>query len=148
MSAPFSFLFLSCLIVFHASSPVTMIGIPEEPMQLEKLSKSPVILKDRKETRRRTSLTKCLISEHLADACRERLVIVEGNIGVGKSTLARKMAKELGCTLFMEPTVENPYLEKFYADPHKYALKLQLWILQQRYLTYVEAVNHLVRTGE
>ena len=75
-------------------------------------------------------------------------MIVEGNIGVGKSTLARKMAKELGCTLFMEPTVENPYLEKFYADPHKYALKLQLWILQQRYLTYVEAVNHLVRTGE
>ena len=77
-----------------------------------------------------------------------RLVIIEGNIGVGKSTLARKLSEELGYALFLEPTVENPYLEKFYAEPKKYALKLQLWILKQRYLTYVEAVKHLTRTGK
>lgn len=37
--------------------------------------------------------------------------------------------------------------EKFYADPHKFALKLQLWILYQRYMTYVSAVKHILKTG-
>lgn len=37
--------------------------------------------------------------------------------------------------------------ERFYADPHKYALRLQLWILNQRYLTYVAAVKHILETG-
>ena len=39
------------------------------------------------------------------------------------------------------------YAERFYAEPHKYALKLQLWILNQRYLTYVSAVKHVLETG-
>ena len=39
------------------------------------------------------------------------------------------------------------YVERFYAEPHKYALKLQLWILNQRYLTYVAAVKHVLETG-
>ena len=39
-----------------------------------------------------------------------RLLIVEGNIGIGKTTLARKLAKELNYQLFLEPTVENPFL--------------------------------------
>ena len=38
--------------------------------------------------------------------------------------------------------------EKFYADPKKYALKLQLWIFKQRYLTYIAAMKHIVNTGE
>ena len=38
--------------------------------------------------------------------------------------------------------------EKFYRDPHKYALKLQLWILQQRYDAYVSAMRHMLTTGE
>jgi len=40
------------------------------------------------------------------------------------------------------------FAEKFYADPKKYALKLQLWILNQRYLTYVAAMEHIANTGE
>ena len=39
-----------------------------------------------------------------------KLVIVEGNIGVGKTTLTRKLANELGYKLFQEPTTENPFL--------------------------------------
>ena len=39
-----------------------------------------------------------------------RLVVVEGNIGVGKSTLAKKLAAELRYNLYTEPTSENPYL--------------------------------------
>ena len=130
-----------------------MIGVPEELLEVEKESKTPVILKER-QLCAATSWSTTLSSKdnirlsHVDESCKGRLVIIEGNIGVGKSTLARKMAKELGYALFMEPTVENPYLEKFYADPHKYALKLQLWILKQRYLTYVEAVKHLISTGQ
>ena len=122
-------------------------------MQPESVSKTTGILKERQivetTSRSRKGSLKINRSSELVkkESCRGRLIIVEGNIGVGKSTLARKMAKALGYTVFMEPTAENPYLEKFYSDPHKYALKLQLWILKQRYLTYVEAVNHLIRTG-
>ena len=39
-----------------------------------------------------------------------KLLIVEGNIGVGKTTLARKIANELNYRLFLEPATENPYL--------------------------------------
>lgn len=41
-----------------------------------------------------------------------KLLIVEGNIGVGKTTLARKLASELNYKLYLEPTVENPFLGK------------------------------------
>ena len=41
---------------------------------------------------------------------RAKLLIVEGNIGVGKTTLARKLATEMGYKLYLEPTVENPFL--------------------------------------
>ena len=39
-----------------------------------------------------------------------KLLVVEGNIGVGKTTLARKLSQELNYKLFLEPTVENPFL--------------------------------------
>lgn len=45
-------------------------------------------------------------------------------------------------TCYLLPT------EKFYADPKKYALKLQLWIFKQRYLTYIAAMKHIVNTGK
>lgn len=77
-----------------------------------------------------------------------KLLVVEGNIGVGKSTLAKKLAAELHYNLYSEPTFDNPYLEKFYREPHKYALKLQLWILQQRYNTYLSAMRHMLTTGQ
>ena len=48
----------------------------------------------------------------------------------------------------MEPTVANPYLEKFYADPKSYALKLQVWIYRQRFKLFVAAVSHILTTGE
>ena len=41
-----------------------------------------------------------------------KLLVVEGNIGVGKSTLAKKLAAELHYNLYSEPTSENPYLGK------------------------------------
>ena len=77
-----------------------------------------------------------------------QLVIVEGNIGVGKSTLACQLAKQLNYRVFVEPTTKNPYLAKFYRDPKKYALKLQLWIFRQRFKTYVDATEHVLKYGK
>ena len=45
---------------------------------------------------------------------RARIIIGEGNISAGKSTLCRELARELGYELFMEPVVTNPYLELYY----------------------------------
>ncbi|XP_073235525.1 deoxyguanosine kinase-like isoform X1 [Porites lutea] len=77
-----------------------------------------------------------------------QLVIVEGNIGVGKSTLACQLARKLKYRVFLEPTTKNPYLAKFYQDPKKYALKLQLWIFKQRFRTYIEATKHVLNSGQ
>lgn len=77
-----------------------------------------------------------------------QLVIVEGSIGVGKSTLACQLARQLGYRVFLEPTAKNPYLPKFYRDPKKYALKLQLWIFRQRFKTYLDAAEHVLKCGE
>jgi len=50
------------------------------------------------------------------------IVIIEGNIGAGKSTLSKQVAESMGYALFQEPTTGNPYLEKYYAEPKVYAL--------------------------
>ena len=76
------------------------------------------------------------------------IVLVEGNIGIGKTTLCRELADRLKYEVFFEPATENPYLEKFYSNPKKYALQLQLWIFNQRCHTYVDAIKHVVKTGE
>ena len=61
------------------------------------------------------------------------LIWVEGNIGAGKSTFSREIAKRLGLRLIEEPVGDNIYLEKFYRDPKKYALGLQVYLLHRRY---------------
>ena len=76
-----------------------------------------------------------------------KLIVIEGNIGVGKSTLATNLSAELSYKVFVEPALDNPYLEKFYKEPKKFALPLQLWILQQRYQTYLQAAKYLITTG-
>jgi len=79
---------------------------------------------------------------------RARLVVVEGNISAGKSTLARDIAEQLNYRLFLEPVIGNPYLSRFYADPRKYALRMQIWLLRQRFATYVKAWRHIGGTGQ
>jgi len=76
-----------------------------------------------------------------------RLIILEGNISAGKTSLAKSLSKELGYQIFLEPTITNPYLTKFYADPKGYALIMQVWLLKQRFRTYVTALQHLLTSG-
>ncbi len=59
-------------------------------------------------------------------------IVVEGPIGVGKTTLARKIAASLGAGLSLEQTADNPFLERFYKAPSQFALQAQLFFLFQR----------------
>ena len=59
-------------------------------------------------------------------------IAIEGPIGVGKSSLARKLAAQLGAELLLEKAEENPFLERFYRDPAAHALQTQLFFLFQR----------------
>lgn len=59
-------------------------------------------------------------------------IVVEGPIGVGKTTLARRLAETLGTDLMLESAEENPFLPRFYEDPRTAALPTQLHFLFQR----------------
>ncbi len=61
-----------------------------------------------------------------------RFIAVEGPIGVGKTTLAQHLAKTLGYELLEEKADDNPFLERFYANPKAAALPTQLFFLFQR----------------
>ena len=60
-------------------------------------------------------------------------IAIEGPIGVGKTSLANMMSKELGARLVLEAFEENPFLPDFYMDPERYAFQTQLFFLLQRY---------------
>jgi len=61
-----------------------------------------------------------------------RYIVVEGPIGVGKTSLARRLAKSVEGNLILEPVDENPFLERFYQSGRSSALQVQLFFLFQR----------------
>jgi deoxyadenosine/deoxycytidine kinase len=61
-----------------------------------------------------------------------RYIVVEGPIGVGKTSLARKIAAETNAQPVLEQPQENPFLERFYRDAARYALPTQMFFLFQR----------------
>lgn len=61
-----------------------------------------------------------------------RYITVEGPIGVGKTTLARRLADTLRYPLLLEPSTENPFLDRFYREGRRHALPTQLFFLLHR----------------
>lgn len=61
-----------------------------------------------------------------------RYIVVEGPIGVGKTSLAKRLAKSFDGELVLEPVDENPFLERFYRSGRSAALPAQLFFLFQR----------------
>lgn len=62
-----------------------------------------------------------------------RYIVVEGCIGVGKSTLCRLMRDRWGAHLVMEPDSINPFLESYYKDPERFAFPVQMFYLITRW---------------
>lgn len=63
---------------------------------------------------------------------RFRYIVVEGPIGVGKTSLARRLADHYRAGLLLENADDNPFLDKFYEDASRYAFQTQLFFLFQR----------------
>ena len=61
-----------------------------------------------------------------------RFIVVEGPIGVGKTSLARRLSQSLGGQLVLEQADQNPFLERFYKNPRAAAFQTQLFFLFQR----------------
>ncbi len=60
-------------------------------------------------------------------------LVIEGNIGAGKTTLATMLSKELNAKLVLERFADNPFLPKFYGNPERYSFPLELSFLAERY---------------
>jgi deoxyguanosine kinase len=60
-------------------------------------------------------------------------VVIEGNIGVGKTTLATRISEQFNARLVLEHFADNPFLPKFYENPEKYSFPLELSFLANRY---------------
>ncbi len=78
----------------------------------------------------------------------KQLICIEGNIGSGKSTLTKALSEMIGAAAMFEPVEENPYLEKFYRDPKRYALEMQFWLMSQRFRMHQTAIKHIWETGQ
>lgn len=59
-------------------------------------------------------------------------IVIEGNIGVGKTCLSEKLSKDLNKELILEGYMDNPFLEKYYENPDRYALNVELTFLTDR----------------
>jgi deoxyguanosine kinase len=60
-------------------------------------------------------------------------IAIEGVIGAGKTTLAQMVAERLGARIVLERFEVNPFLQKFYEDPERYAFQTQIYFLLSRY---------------
>jgi deoxyguanosine kinase len=82
-----------------------------------------------------------------------KFITIEGNIGVGKTTLAEALSKRLDARLILEEFADNPFLPKFYENPKQYAFPLELFFMAERYkqlkdLLHTEDLFHSVTVSD
>ncbi len=70
-----------------------------------------------------------------------KYIVIEGNIGSGKTSLSKRMANALDSKLVLEAFSDNPFLPKFYKDQKRYAFPLELSFLAERYHQLKEELN-------
>lgn len=68
----------------------------------------------------------------------QKYIVIEGNIGSGKTSLATRMAEDFNGKLILERFADNPFLPKFYNKPRRYAFPLELSFLADRYRQFTE----------
>lgn len=68
-------------------------------------------------------------------------ITIEGNIGAGKTTLARMLGERLNARLILEQFADNPFLPKFYEKPAEYAFPLELFFMAERYKQLKEVLS-------
>jgi deoxyguanosine kinase len=84
----------------------------------------------------------------MTDPKTPRYIAIEGPIGVGKSSLAQILARKFGARLVKEDVANNPFLERFYENPRKFAFQTQLFFLLSRYRQQKEvAQGNLFESG-
>ena len=71
-----------------------------------------------------------------------RYLVIEGNIGAGKTTLAMHIAQDYGARLILEQFEDNSFLAKFYTNPERYAFPLEMSFLAERYNQLKEELAH------
>jgi len=72
---------------------------------------------------------------------KHHFITVEGNIGVGKTTLTHLLAKHFNARLILEEFADNPFLPKFYENPNQYAFPLELFFMAERYKQLKDMVH-------
>ncbi len=79
-----------------------------------------------------------------------RYLVIEGNIGAGKTSLCKLISEKRKAKLFLEQYAENPFLPKFYENPERYSFPLELSFLADRYnqlknsITAFDLFNELI----
>lgn len=68
-------------------------------------------------------------------------LVIEGNIGSGKTTVASRIASQFDARLILERFADNPFLPKFYNEPEKYSFPLELSFLASRYKQLNEEIG-------
>ena len=82
-----------------------------------------------------------------------KFITIEGNIGVGKTTLAQLLSKKMDARVILEEFADNPFLAKFYENPGQYAFPLELFFMAERYkqlkdLLHTEDLFHSVTISD
>lgn len=62
-----------------------------------------------------------------------QFIAIEGNIGVGKTTLSKMIAEDYNCRLILEQFTDNPFLPYFYEQPERYAFQVELFFMTERH---------------
>lgn len=68
-------------------------------------------------------------------------IAIEGNIGAGKTTLAKMLERDFGSRLVLEQFTDNPFLPLFYKNPERYAFPVELFFMTERHKQLQETLS-------